>query len=72
MKSSRPGADCVPAHPTDCPSWAGAPGVPNLVVAAGHAMIGVSLGPVTGKLVGQIVAGERTEIDLLAVDRFAD
>ena len=44
----------------------------NLTVAAGHAMIGISLGPITGKLVGQVVVGEEPEIDLspLAVERF--
>jgi D-amino-acid dehydrogenase len=44
----------------------------NLVVAAGHAMVGVSLGPITGKLVSQLVMGERPEIDLspLRVERF--
>ena len=40
----------------------------NLVVATGHAMIGVSLGPVTGKLVAQIVAGEKPIVDVTALD----
>ena len=44
----------------------------NLVVAAGHATIGVSLGPITGKLVADIIGGTDSTIDLsaLAVDRF--
>ena len=44
----------------------------NLVVAAGHAMIGVSLGPITGKLVAELVAGEEPSIDLglLRVERY--
>ncbi len=44
----------------------------NLVVAAGHATIGVSLGPITGKLVAEIIEGTDPSIDLsaLAVDRF--
>ena len=44
----------------------------NLVVAAGHATIGVSLGPITGKLVADIIGGTNPPIDLsaLAVDRF--
>jgi len=44
----------------------------NLIVAAGHAMIGISLAPITGKLVSQLVARERPSIDLtaLSVDRF--
>lgn len=32
---------------------------PNLVVATGHAMLGVSLGPVTGRLVTDILSGDR-------------
>ena len=44
----------------------------NLVVAAGHAMIGLSLGPITGRLVRQIVGGEEPAVELtpLALDRF--
>ena len=44
----------------------------NLVVAAGHAMLGMSLGPVTGKLVAQLVNEEKTDFDLapLTMDRF--
>ena len=45
----------------------------NLTIAAGHAMIGISLAPITGRLVSQLVARETPEIDLalLNVDRFA-
>ncbi len=39
----------------------------NLIVAAGHAMIGMSLGPITGKLVYQLVGGEKPMVDLSAV-----
>jgi D-amino-acid dehydrogenase len=44
----------------------------NLVLAAGHAMVGMSLGPVTGKLVAQLVAGSTppADIRLLDPDRF--
>ena len=44
----------------------------NLTIAAGHAMIGLSLGPITGKLVSQIIAHEKPSIDLqmLSVERF--
>jgi glycine/D-amino acid oxidase-like deaminating enzyme len=36
-------------------------------------MIGVSLGPITGKLVAQLVCSQEPEIaiDLLSVDRFS-
>lgn len=44
----------------------------NLTVAAGHAMMGLSLGPVTGSLMAQVLSDETPEIDLamLAPDRF--
>ena len=38
----------------------------NLVVATGHAMLGVSMGPVTGKLVAQVVQEERPLLDITA------
>lgn len=45
----------------------------NLVVATGHAMMGLSLAPVTGELAGQLVDGEppRFDLRLLAPDRYA-
>jgi D-amino-acid dehydrogenase len=45
----------------------------NLIVAAGHAMMGLSLGPVTGQIVAQLLAREQPQFDLhrLAPDRFA-
>ncbi len=45
----------------------------NLVVATGHAMMGLSLGPITGKLMAEVLSGERTSIDLslLDPDRYA-
>jgi len=44
----------------------------NLIVATGHAMIGVSLGPVTGALVAQLAVGEAPMLDLapLRPERF--
>lgn len=46
---------------------------PNLIIATGHAMLGMSMGPVTGKLVAQIACGETPSLDLapFAPDRFA-
>ncbi len=45
---------------------------PNLVVATGHAMMGLSLAPITGKLVSEILVGEPPSIpiDALAPERF--
>jgi D-amino-acid dehydrogenase len=36
----------------------------NLIVAAGHAMLGMSLGPVTGKLVAQLALDEKPDQDV--------
>jgi D-amino-acid dehydrogenase len=45
----------------------------NLVVAAGHAMIGLSLAPVSGELVARLVTGEDPghDLSLLSPDRYA-
>jgi D-amino-acid dehydrogenase len=45
----------------------------NLILATGHAMMGMSLSPVTGQLVSEIVSGEKTSFDLslLSPDRYA-
>jgi D-amino-acid dehydrogenase len=44
----------------------------NLIVAAGHAMLGMSLGPVTGILASQLACEEKTDFDLtpLTISRF--
>jgi D-amino-acid dehydrogenase len=45
----------------------------NVVVATGHAMMGLSLGPISGRLVAQILSGEipTINIQLLNPDRYA-
>jgi D-amino-acid dehydrogenase len=44
----------------------------NLTIATGHAMMGLSLAPITGKLVSQLICGDQPDIasDLLSPDRF--
>jgi D-amino-acid dehydrogenase len=44
----------------------------NLVVATGHCMNGINYGPVTGKLVAEVVGGRQPSVDLslLTPDRF--
>ena len=44
----------------------------NLILATGHAMLGMSLGPVTGKLVAQVAMNLQPDIDLepLRLERF--
>jgi D-amino-acid dehydrogenase len=40
----------------------------NLIVAAGHAMVGMSLGPVTGKIVAQVASGSKPLVDITLLD----
>jgi len=44
----------------------------NLLAATGHAMLGITMAPVTGNLVADLVTGRETEIELTALspDRF--
>jgi D-amino-acid dehydrogenase len=44
----------------------------NLSIATGHAMMGLSLGPATGKLMAEILSGEKpkTDISMLSPDRY--
>ncbi len=45
----------------------------NLTIATGHAMMGLSLGPITGRLISEILSGEEPSlpITLLNPDRYA-
>jgi len=44
----------------------------NVIVATGHGMLGISLAPITGRLVSQLAAAEMPAFDMtaLSVDRF--
>lgn len=46
-----------PVSPDGLPYIGRAPGIRNLVVATGHAMMGLSLGPVSGQLVANLIGG---------------
>lgn len=61
-----------PCSPDGLPYLGGSPKHANLTVATGHSMMGVSLAPVTGSLVAQLVAGEQPSHDLTLtrVDRY--
>ncbi|HNL39291.1 MAG TPA: hypothetical protein PKH43_09160 [Saprospiraceae bacterium] len=41
---------------------------PNLMIATGHAMLGLSLGAGTGKVVAEMAAGQPTSIPMEAFD----
>jgi len=61
-----------PCTPDGLPILGRAARFDNLILAAGHAMIGVSLGPVTGSLVARIACGDAIDLDLapLKPERF--
>ncbi len=42
--------------------------VPNLIAACGHAMLGVTLAPITGHVVAELVAGRKPSVDLALTD----
>ena len=62
-----------PTSDDDLPVIGALPGVPNVFVASGHGANGLLLGPVTGRLVADLVAGRTTDIDLapFSPERFA-
>ena len=39
----------------------------NLLTATGHGMIGMSLSPITGKLISEIVSGKKPAVDISAL-----
>jgi D-amino-acid dehydrogenase len=61
-----------PCTPDGLPMLGRAPAFENLTLAAGHAMLGMSLGPATGKLVKQLLCNETPEMDVrvLRPERF--
>ncbi len=52
-----------PMTPDGLPLLGLAPAADNLWVAAGHNMLGLSMAPATGKLVAELVAGEKPHVD---------
>jgi len=67
-----PWAGLRPCTPDGLPLVGRSEAFRNLVVATGHAMLGLSLAPVTGKIVAEIVKGAPPSFDLapLRPDRF--
>lgn len=62
-----------PCSPDGMPYLGRTRAAANLVVATGHSMMGLSLGPVTGRLAAQLVDREKPDHDLtlLSPDRYA-
>jgi D-amino-acid dehydrogenase len=61
-----------PTTPDGMPIIGRSPKHGNLILATGHAMLGLSLGPGTGQVVAELVSGKETAFDLspLRVERF--
>ena len=61
-----------PCTPDGLPLVGRSPRHVNVIVATGHGMLGVSLAPVTGRLVADLAAspGEKPPLDALRVERF--
>ena len=61
-----------PCSPDGLPYLGRAARYDNLVVATGHAMMGISLAPITGRLFAEMISGEPPSIDisLLSPDRY--
>ena len=68
----RPWRGLRPCSPDGLPYLGRTARISNLVVATGHAMLGVSLGPITGRLVAEMLSKEEHSIDvsLLSPDRY--
>jgi D-amino-acid dehydrogenase len=68
----RPWRGLRPCSPDGLPYIGRTARFANLAIATGHAMLGITLGPITGKLVAQVLSGEQPELDLglLAPDRY--
>lgn len=73
LEGLQPWCGLRPVSPDGLPFVGRSGAYPNLTIATGHAMMGVSLGPITGQLVGEILGGEKPSIDvrLLSPDRFS-
>jgi D-amino-acid dehydrogenase len=72
FKDIKPWAGLRPCSPDGMPYIGRTTKYKNLLVATGHAMLGVSLGPITGKLISQMVANEpiETDLKLMEVERY--
>jgi D-amino-acid dehydrogenase len=69
----KPWCGLRPCSPDGLPYVGRTERCPNLTIATGHAMMGLSLGPVTGQLVAQIISGVDPFLDIrqLSPDRYA-
>ncbi len=73
FNETQPWAGLRPVSPDGVPYLGAVPGLVNLWAASGHAMMGLSLGPVTGRLVADLLAGDTPfrELEGMKVGRFS-
>jgi D-amino-acid dehydrogenase len=73
LRQVQPWAGLRPCSPDGLPYLGRFQSFDNLSVAAGHAMMGLSLGPITGKLMSEVLSGTAPSIPLeqLSPDRYA-
>lgn len=57
-----------PVSPDGLPYLGRCRRIPNLLIATGHAMLGLSLAPVTGRLITELACGEKPSFDLSLLD----
>jgi D-amino-acid dehydrogenase len=69
----RPWCGLRPCSPDGLPYVGRAGNWENVSVATGHAMMGLSLGPITGKLMAELISGQKPSMDisLLNPNRYA-
>jgi D-amino-acid dehydrogenase len=68
FKDVQPWSGLRPVSPDGLPYVGRVRRYTNLSIATGHAMLGLSLGPVTGKLMAEILSKERPSIDTTLLD----
>jgi len=73
FENVKPWAGLRPVSPDGLPYVGRTTKFNNLSIATGHAMMGLSLGPITGQLMAQVLSGEKPEHDLtlLNPDRYS-
>lgn len=64
FREVRPWCGLRPCSPDGLPYIGRSNRYDNLSIATGHAMMGLSLGPVTGLLVSELIAGEMPSVDI--------
>ena len=70
--ASTPWTGLRPTTPDGVPIIGPLKSHPNVLVATGHVMLGISLGPVTGRLIAELATGETSPESIadLSPDRF--